>query len=432
MEQFVTTPDGRTLAVEDAGDRAGRPVLAHVGTPGGRRLYGRRMLADAERRQLRLISYDRPGYGNSTPHPGRSMADCASDVRVICAALGIDRLAMWGLSGGGPHVLACAALLPDLVCAAASLASLAPCDAERLDWLSGFSQGAIDEVRLMLADETEARALFLKEREQVVAASPAQVALDMQARAPGADLTLLTDQAVSMQQALAPGIEGTRDDWATEAYTRSLRGQARRVAALASHVIATEPIPAAAWLETGWPGRATGLELRVLYPYLQRTADNRLVIGGRSIGYRYGSAADATDPRVWETLRATIGDLFPAFAGAEITHRWSGVLGAYRDFSPRVSYDSDSGFAEAGGYVGDGVALANLAGRSLAALITGADRPEARLCWAGAPVARNWEPEPLRYLGIKTLGWLARSADAREQAGRPAGLRGKIVAAAMS
>jgi pimeloyl-ACP methyl ester carboxylesterase len=212
MEQFVTTPDGRTLAVEDAGDRAGRPVLAHVGTPGGRRLYGRRMLADAERRQLRLISYDRPGYGNSTPHPGRSMADCASDVRVICAALGIDRLAMWGLSGGGPHALACAALLPDLVCAAASLASLAPCDAEGLDWLSGFSQGAIDEVRLMLADETEARALFLKEREQVVAASPAQVALDMQARAPGADLTLLTDQAVSMQQALAPGIEGTWDD----------------------------------------------------------------------------------------------------------------------------------------------------------------------------------------------------------------------------
>jgi glycine/D-amino acid oxidase-like deaminating enzyme len=219
---------------------------------------------------------------------------------------------------------------------------------------------------------------------------------------------------------------------ATEAYTRSLRGQARRVAALASHVIATEPIPAAAWLETGWPGRATGLELRVLYPYLQRTADDRLVIGGRSIGYRYGSAADATDPRVWETLRATIGDLFPVFAGAEITHRWSGVLGAYRDFSPRVGYDRESGLAEAGGYVGDGVALANLAGRTLAALITGADLPEARLCWAGAPVARNWEPEPLRYLGIKTLGALARSADAREQAGRPAGLRGKIVAAAMS
>jgi pimeloyl-ACP methyl ester carboxylesterase len=111
MEWFVETPDGRTLAVEDAGDHGGHPVMVHVGTPGGRRLYGSSTLADAKRRQLRLISYDRPGYGGSTPQPGRSMADCASDVRVICAALGIERIAMWGHSGGGPHVLACAALL---------------------------------------------------------------------------------------------------------------------------------------------------------------------------------------------------------------------------------------------------------------------------------------------------------------------------------
>jgi glycine/D-amino acid oxidase-like deaminating enzyme len=220
---------------------------------------------------------------------------------------------------------------------------------------------------------------------------------------------------------------------ATEAYTRSLRGQARQVAALVSHVIATEPIPAATWRKTGWPGRATGLELRVLYPYLQRTADDRLVIGGRSLGYRYASAAGVGDPNVWQTLAATIGDLFPALAGAAIAFRWSGVLGAYRDFEPRVSYDKETGLAAAGGYVGDGVALANLAGRTLAALITGADRPEAELCWANMPDARAWEPEPLRFLGIRALGALARSADQRERrTGRPAGLRGKIVAAAMS
>ena len=212
MEWFVPAPDGRTLAVEDAGDRGGRPVMVHAGTPGGRRLYGRRTLADAERRQLRLISYDRPGYGGSTPQPGRSTADCANDVRVICEALGIGRLAMWGLSGGGPHVLACAALLPDLVTAAASLASLAPYDAEGLDWLAGFSQEAVDEARLTLADQAEARALFRKEREKIVAAPPAQVALNMQAGTPGVDLTLLTDEAVSMQQALAPGIEGAWED----------------------------------------------------------------------------------------------------------------------------------------------------------------------------------------------------------------------------
>jgi len=140
------------------------------------------------------------------------MADCAGDVRVICEALGIDRLPMWGISGGAPHVLACAALLPDLVAAVASLASPAPYDAEGLDWLAGFSQAAIDEVRLTLDDRTGARAYFEEEREKIVAASPTQVALYMQTFMPGVDLELATDEAVSMQLALAPGIEGSWDD----------------------------------------------------------------------------------------------------------------------------------------------------------------------------------------------------------------------------
>jgi pimeloyl-ACP methyl ester carboxylesterase len=212
MEWFVTTSDGRTLAVEDAGDRGGRPVMVHVGTPGGRRLYGPRTLADAKRRGLRLISYDRPGYGGSTPQPGRCMADCAGDVRVICAALGIGRLAMLGSSGGGPHVLACAALLPDLVPAVASLASLAPYDAEGLDWLSGFSEEALDEVRLTLTDQAAARALFQKEREEILAVPPAQAALNLRARMGGFDLALLTEEMISVQQAEAPGIEGSWDD----------------------------------------------------------------------------------------------------------------------------------------------------------------------------------------------------------------------------
>jgi pimeloyl-ACP methyl ester carboxylesterase len=214
MEWFVPTPDGRTLAVEDAGDPGGRPVMVHGGTPGGRRLYGR-TVADATARGLRLISYDRPGYGDSTPQPGRNTADCAADARVICEALGLDRLAMWGLSGGGPHLLACAALLPDLVTAAASLCSLAPYDAEGLDWMAGFSQDAVDEVQLMFADEPAARALFEKGREDMLAASPAELAQQMKAHAPGADLAFLTDEAITMQQACVPGIEGGWDDcWA--------------------------------------------------------------------------------------------------------------------------------------------------------------------------------------------------------------------------
>ncbi len=113
-QRTARTPDGRTLAIEEAGDPAGRPVLVHFGTPNSRHLYAP-VAADAAARGLRLIGYDRPGYGGSTPQPGRTVADAAADVRAICAELGIGRLAMWGISGGGPHVLACAALLPDTV-----------------------------------------------------------------------------------------------------------------------------------------------------------------------------------------------------------------------------------------------------------------------------------------------------------------------------
>jgi pimeloyl-ACP methyl ester carboxylesterase len=134
VQRTARTPADRTLAIEEAGDPNGPPVLVHAGTLNSRHLYGPNA-ADAAARGLRLIGYDRPGYGGSTPQPGRSAADCAADVRAICAELGIDRLAMWGISGGGPHVLACAALLPDLVVAAASLASLAPVGAEGLEWL---------------------------------------------------------------------------------------------------------------------------------------------------------------------------------------------------------------------------------------------------------------------------------------------------------
>ena len=137
MQRTARTPDGRILTIEEAGDPNGRPVLVHKGTPNSRHLYQPNTI-DAAVRGLRLISYDRPGYGGSAAQPGRSVADCAADVRAICAELGIGRLAMWGISGGGPHVLACAALLPDLVTAAASLASPAPLGAEGLDWFAGM------------------------------------------------------------------------------------------------------------------------------------------------------------------------------------------------------------------------------------------------------------------------------------------------------
>jgi len=255
MEWLIKTPDGRTLGVEDAGDPDGSPVLVHVGTPNSRHLYGR-TVADATARGLRLISYDRPGYGVSTPRPGRTMADCADDARAICSALGIQRLAMWGLSGGGPHVLACAALLPDLVAAAASLCSPAPIDAEGLDWFGGFSQDAVDEVSLMFDDEPAARALFEKGRDETLAVSPAELARQWAAHAPNADIGFLTDEAASVQQALAAGIEGSWEDCWAEAIPWGFDLADIEVPVLLLHGRKDEAVPFAhgQWLAEHIPG----------------------------------------------------------------------------------------------------------------------------------------------------------------------------------
>jgi pimeloyl-ACP methyl ester carboxylesterase len=216
MERAIRTPDGRTLAVEDYGDPAGRPVLVHMGTPNSRRLYGPNV-ADAAARGLRLISYDRPGYGGSSPQPGRTVADCAGDVRAICAELGIGRLAMWGISGGGPHVLACAALLPDLVTAAASLASLAPYGSEGLDYFAGMGQDNVDDIRLSLTDEAAYRAKADKDREELLATSPAAVAKALESLLTPTDAAVLSGELAdyltsSVHDGLAPGSQGWFDD----------------------------------------------------------------------------------------------------------------------------------------------------------------------------------------------------------------------------
>jgi pimeloyl-ACP methyl ester carboxylesterase len=210
------TPDGRTLAIEEAGDPGGRPVLVHASTPNSRHLYPP-AAADAGARGLRLIGYDRPGYGGSTPQPGRTVADCAADVRAICTELGIDRLAMWGISGGGPHMLACAALLPDLITAAASLASVAPADAEGLDWFDGMGQENVDDFRLLASDPEAARAKLEKNREETLAASAADLAGLLKTLLTPTDAAALTGEfaeflAYTGREGLEPGSQGWWDD----------------------------------------------------------------------------------------------------------------------------------------------------------------------------------------------------------------------------
>lgn len=215
-ELTVKTGDGRILAVTEGGDPQGRPVLAHMGTPNSRLLY-RPIADDAARQGLRLISYDRPGYGGSTAQPGRTVADCAADVEAICAELGIDRLATWGISGGGPHVLACAALLPGLVTAAASLASLAPSDADGLDWFDGMGQDNVDDFKLQQTDKQAARAKLEEEREQNLAATGEDLAGMLKTLLTPADAAVLTGEfaeylAWTGREGLAPGAQGWWDD----------------------------------------------------------------------------------------------------------------------------------------------------------------------------------------------------------------------------
>jgi pimeloyl-ACP methyl ester carboxylesterase len=216
MERTVETPDGRILAVQEAGDPAGRPVLVHMGSPNSRHLYGPNA-ADAAERGLRLICYDRPGYGGSTPQPGRSHADCAADVRAICASLQIDQVAIWGISGGGAHALACAALLPDLVVAAASLAGLAPYLAEGLDWFEGMGQDNADDFKLVAKDQDAARAKTEKDREELLATSADDLAQALESLLSPVDAATLAGGIADYlvftgHEGLAPGSEGWSED----------------------------------------------------------------------------------------------------------------------------------------------------------------------------------------------------------------------------
>ncbi|WP_328539580.1 alpha/beta fold hydrolase [Streptomyces sp. NBC_00344] len=144
MRGRVRARDGRYLTVERLGDPRGRPVFLLHGTPGSRLGPAPRGMVLYQRR-MQLIAFDRPGYGGSDRLPGRSVADVADDVRDIADTLGLDRFAVAGRSGGAPHALACAALLPERVSRAAALVTLAPRDAAGLDWFEGMAASNVRE-----------------------------------------------------------------------------------------------------------------------------------------------------------------------------------------------------------------------------------------------------------------------------------------------
>ena len=209
---------------------------------------------------------------------------------------------------------------------------------------------------------------------------------------------------------------------ATEGYSPALPGLRRAIAPVFSLMIATEPLAAEQWEAIGLARRETFSDHRNVIIYGQRTADGRLAFGGRGAPYHFGSRIRPEfdrEPAVFANLRRVLVELFPALAGVRVTHTWGGPLGIPRDWCASVGLDRSTGLAWAGGYVGDGVGTSNLAGRTLADLITGRDSEIVRLPWVGHR-SRPWEPEPLRWLGVNGALRLALWADRSEaRNGRP-------------
>jgi glycine/D-amino acid oxidase-like deaminating enzyme len=300
----------------------------------------------------------------------------------------------------------------------------------------------VDEARLYGFDEADMRLLSASEAQQVsgmtdvlgavftphcAAIHPARLARGLAAvlRARGVRIyekievqRLRTGQLVTTTGT----VKARHVIRATEGYSARLPGQERSVVPVYSLVVATAPLPDAVLEQVGLATRPTFSDLRHLIIYGQRTADGRLVFGGRGAPYHYGSAIEPSFdrvPTVFAALRRTLTELFPALQDVAITHTWGGPIGIARDWCASVGLDPTTGIGWAGGYVGDGLSTTNLAGRTLAHLITGTDSDLIRLPWVGH-VSPRWAPEPFRWLGVnaglRVMTWADR-AEART--GRP-------------
>lgn len=206
----------------------------------------------------------------------------------------------------------------------------------------------------------------------------------------------------------------------TEGFTATLPGLKRDWLPLNSAQIVTEPLPPGTWDRIGWQGHEILGDFANAYCYCQRTREGRIAVGARGTPYRFGSAIDRDGtPDAATTLRLTaiLRRHFPAAADARIDHAWCGVLGVPRDWCATVGFDPATRIGWAGGYVGVGVSTSNLAGRTLADLALGGETQLTRLPWVNRTV-RRWEPEPLRWLGVRGMYALLNAADRREEARR--------------
>lgn len=212
----LTLPDGRTLEYLEAGEAGGPVLLAHHGTPGSGRFH-RTEVEAAQRLGARLVTYSRPGYAGSSPQPDRGIADAAADVAALLDALGADRFATYGVSGGGPHALACAALLPERCAAAATVAGVGPADAPDLEFTAGMGPGNIEEFGTAMKGRATLEPFLRDEAAGIVSVTPEQLREAAAPHLSEVDAAALTGELAEHMHAtiaggLAPGIAGWVDD----------------------------------------------------------------------------------------------------------------------------------------------------------------------------------------------------------------------------
>ncbi|MEY9873598.1 glycine/D-amino acid oxidase-like deaminating enzyme [Streptacidiphilus sp. MAP12-33] len=206
----------------------------------------------------------------------------------------------------------------------------------------------------------------------------------------------------------------------TEGFTANLQGEKRSWLPMNSSMIVTAPLPASFWDAVGWDGRETLGDFAHAYMYAQRTADDRIALGGRGVPYRFGSRTDndgSTQAKTIAQLTEILTAFFPAARGVAIDQAWSGVLGVPRDWCSTVAVDPATGLGWAGGYVGSGVTTTNLAARTLRDLVLGQHTELTALPWVDHKV-RKWEPEPFRWIGVHGMYAAYHFADAQERGGR--------------
>ena len=286
----VRLPDGRRLDLRVSGPAGGFPLVFHHGTPGAATPI-RALERAAHARGLRLVTTSRPGYGDSTPQPGRSVVDVVADTAAVLAAIGAGRCLIAGWSGGGPHALACGARLA-ATAAVLVIAGIAPYGAAGLDYMAGMGYDNIVEISTALKGEHQLRPYLLDQREQLKDATDADLVASLDTVLPDVDRAVLTgefgeDDAANFREALRTGVEGwLEDDIAiTRPWGFGLEEISVPVMIWQGSADLMVPFSHGQWLASQLPGASAHLEegeghLSVALGALDRMLDELVSAGG--------------------------------------------------------------------------------------------------------------------------------------------------------